>query len=46
VDASLRYGPTLAFKFYPPQAGSIRLFCEVKLGGRVLTPAFVVSVEE
>lgn len=46
LDDSLRYGPTLAFKFYPPQAGSIRLFCEVKVGGRVLTPAFVVSVEE
>ncbi len=46
LDASLRYGPTLAFKFYPPQAGSIRLFCEVKMGGRVLTPAFLVSVEE
>jgi hypothetical protein len=46
VDDRLRYGPTLAFKFYPPHAGRIRLFCEVKLGGRVLTPAFVVSVEE
>ena len=46
LDASLRYGPTLAFKFYPPQAGRIRLFCEVKVGGRVLTPAFVLSVEE
>jgi hypothetical protein len=46
LDASLRYGPTLAFKFYPPQAGSIRLFCEVKVGGRFLTPAFLVSVEE
>ncbi len=46
LDESLRSGPILAFEFYPPEVGRIRLFCELKVGGQVLKPAFVVPVEE
>ncbi len=42
----LRSGPSLAFKYYPPKVGRVRLFTEVKLGGRILTPSFWVTVEE
>lgn len=42
----LRSGPSLAFKFYPPKAGRVRLFVEVKVGGRILTPSFWVTIVE
>ncbi|MEZ5385130.1 MAG: hypothetical protein R3F13_06405 [Prosthecobacter sp.] len=33
----LRGGPWLAFKIYPPRAGFIRFFCQVKVDGRIVT---------
>jgi hypothetical protein len=42
----LRSGPSLAFKFYPPKVGRVRLFTEVKVGGRILRPSFWVTIVE
>ncbi len=42
----LRGGPYLAFKFYPPKVGFVRLFCEVRLDGRTIIVPFGVEVVE
>jgi hypothetical protein len=33
----LRGGPWLAFKIHPPQTGFLRLFCQLRVDGRVIT---------
>jgi hypothetical protein len=33
----LRGGPWLAFKIYPPRAGYLRLFCQIKVRDQILT---------
>lgn len=40
----LRGGPSLAFKIYPPRAGFIRFFCQVRVDGRVITVPLGVQV--
>ena len=43
-DPELRGGPTLEFRFYPPRAGFIRLYCQVSVGGRMIYAPFGVNV--
>ena len=40
----LRGGPVLGFKFYPPRAGFIRLFCQVLVDGKMIFAPFNVNV--
>lgn len=42
----LRGGPWLAFKIYPSRAGFIRLFCQLKVEGRVITAPLGIHVKE
>ena len=42
----VRGGPYLGFKIYPPRAGFIRLYCQVRIDGRMITVPFGVNVIE
>ena len=39
----LRGGPTLDFKFFPPKSGAMKLFCTVRVAGKLVTVPFVVT---
>ncbi len=41
----LRGGPGLAFKIYPPRAGYLRLFCQIKVAGKILTAPLGIRVK-
>jgi|GEM_PF-506816 len=45
LDPALRGGPSLGFMFFPPRAGFIRLYCQVKIGDQMLFAPFNVNVE-
>jgi hypothetical protein len=40
----LRGGPVMGFKFYPPRAGFMRLFCQVIIDGKMFFAPFNVNV--
>ena len=40
----LRGGPVMGFKFYPPRAGFIRVFCQVVVDGKTIFAPFNVNV--
>lgn len=40
----LRGGPWLAFKIHPPQTGFLRLFCQLRVDGRVITAQLGVHI--
>lgn len=40
----LRGGPTMSFRFYPPRAGHLRLYCQVLHEGRMIFAPFDVNV--
>ena len=40
----LRGGPVMGFKFYPPRAGFIRLFCQVVVDGKTIFAPFNLNV--
>lgn len=42
----VRGGPMLGFKIYPPRAGFIRFYCQVRIDGRTITVPFGVNVAE
>ncbi len=44
TDPALRGGPALDFQFYPPQAGHLRLFCQVQVNGRAIFAPFDLEV--
>ena len=44
VDQTLRAGPSLEFRFYPPREGFLRLYCQVSVAGRMVFVPFSVNV--
>ena len=40
----VRGGPVMGFKFYPPRAGFIRLFCQVVIHGKTIFAPFNLNV--
>lgn len=44
LRADLRGGPVMPFKFYPPRAGFLRLFCQVVIDGKTIFAPFNVNV--
>jgi hypothetical protein len=44
TNQSLRGGPSLDFKFYPPKSGFIRLYCQVLVDGRTIFAPFNLQV--
>ena len=44
TDPAQRGGPSLNFRFYPPKAGFIRLFCQVQVNGAAVYAPFNVNV--
>ena len=42
----VRGGPHLGFKLYPPRAGLIRFFGQVRIDGRTITAPFTVNVAD
>ena len=44
VDTALRGGPSLEFRFYPPKEGSLRLYCQISVDGKMIFAPFSVSV--
>ncbi len=45
LNADLRGGPSLGFLLYAPRAGFMRLYCQVRIGGRMIFAPFDVNVE-
>ncbi|MEQ1851380.1 MAG: hypothetical protein ABMA01_07285 [Chthoniobacteraceae bacterium] len=45
LDEKARGGPTLGFVLFPPKPGFIRLYCQVRVGGKTLFAQFNVNVE-
>ena len=45
LSSEARGGPALSFVFYPPKPGFIRLYCQVRIGGKMLFAPFNVNVE-
>lgn len=43
-DATLRGGPALSFKFYPPKPGFLRFYCQVQVKGQQIFAPFNVQV--
>ena len=43
-DPAMHGGPLLEFRFYPPKAGFIRLFCQVSVEGRMVFAPLGVSI--
>ena len=44
LNPALRGGPALGFLFYPPRAGFIRLYCQLKIGGKMIFAPFNLNV--
>ena len=44
IRDDLRGGPMMSFKFYPPRAGFLRLFCQVVVDGKTIFAPFNVNV--
>jgi hypothetical protein len=44
LNPQARGGPSLNFQFFPPKSGFIRLYCQVKIGGRMLFVPFNLKV--
>jgi len=44
LNPELRGGPSLAFQFYPPKTGFLRLYCQVHIGSKMLFAPFDVNV--
>ncbi len=44
LNPEARGGPSLGFQFFPPKAGFIRLYCQVKIDGRMLFAPFNLNV--
>ena len=44
ADPTMRGGPELAFRFYPPKEGSLRLYCQVQVDGKPIFVPFNVQV--
>ncbi|MGV3661148.1 MAG: hypothetical protein ACO1TE_13260 [Prosthecobacter sp.] len=42
----LRGGPVLSFKIYPPRTGFLRLFCQVRVDGRIITAPLGVQIPQ
>lgn len=42
----VRGGPMLGFKIFPPRAGFVRFFCQVRIDGRMITAPFSVNIAE
>jgi hypothetical protein len=42
----LRGGPSLTFKIYPPRTGFVRLFCQVRVDGRIITAPLGVQIPQ
>ncbi len=45
LQQDVRGGPALAFQFFPPKPGFVRLYCQVKVDGRMLFAPFSVNVQ-
>jgi hypothetical protein len=45
LNPDLRGGPTLGFVFFVPKPGFVRLYCQVKIDGKMLFAPFSVNVE-
>ncbi len=43
-DPTMRGGPSLEFRFYPPKAGFMRLYCQVSVDGKMVYAPFGVNV--
>ena len=43
-DLLMRGGPALEFRFFPPKAGFLRLYCQVSVGGEMVYAPFGVNV--
>ena len=44
TDPTLRGGPELEFRFYPPKEGFLRLYCQVQVDGKMIFAPFEVQV--
>ncbi len=44
TNPAQRGGPSLNFRFYPPKAGFVRLFCQVQINGMAVYAPFNVNV--
>lgn len=42
----VRGGPMLGFKIYPPRAGFVRFYCQVRIDGRMIIAPFAVNIAE
>lgn len=42
----LRGGPTLAFKFFAPRSGLLKLYCQVRVDGREIVVPFAINVRD
>ena len=45
LNPDRRGGPALTCVFFPPKAGFMRLYCQVRVGGKTLVAPFNVNVE-
>ncbi|MEQ1861240.1 MAG: hypothetical protein ABMA13_15065 [Chthoniobacteraceae bacterium] len=44
LNPEARGGPAMGFQFFPPKAGFIRLYCKVKIGGKMIFAPFNLNV--
>ncbi len=44
TDPTLRGGPVLSFRFYPPKPGFLRLYCQVQVNGQQVFAPFNVTI--
>ncbi|OAI56205.1 hypothetical protein AYO49_00960 [Verrucomicrobiaceae bacterium SCGC AG-212-N21] len=44
LRADVRGGPFLNFRFHPPKAGYLRLFCQIQVEGKTIMAPFGVSI--
>jgi hypothetical protein len=45
LNPDLRGGPLLGFFFHPPKPGFIRLYCQVKIDGKIILVPFSLNVQ-
>ncbi len=45
TDPMQRGGPSMNFRFYPPKAGFIRLFCQVQINGAAVYAPFNLNIQ-
>jgi hypothetical protein len=45
LNESALGGPTLSFKTYFPRPGNVRVFCQIKLQGKILTLPFSINIK-